>query len=110
MRKRDLFFKLNIECFEPLIFFKLFKKQHILFSKPEVKKLITVIKSPFIFKKASRNQFELIKYNISIDLNSSFKKWVSPFLLEWLLLLLLQENLSALTRVSLTKAYKNTTF
>ena len=99
---------IKISTFDPLTtlnILKKFKKINFFFLKK--KKLITVIKSPFIFKK-TRNQFYFMTYKLFIKLK--INSFISPKLFETFISLLLKSNPSILSKVQLIKVQKKSTY
>jgi hypothetical protein len=98
---------IKISTFEPLNFLTLFKKiKKINFFFYKKKKLITVIKSPFIFKK-TRNQFFLTTYKVNLKMNLTF---FSPKLFEFFLLSQFKKSLPILKQLDLVKIKKSNKF
>jgi hypothetical protein len=102
-------FYLNIESQNPVGQLSGLKKLRKLFAT-EVKKVLTVIKSPFVFKK-SRNQISLTSYKsiTAITLKKDILI-ISPAILEYFLFYIFQEKKSTFIKVSLLKSYTSSSF
>ena len=99
---------IKVATFEPLFTLNILKKlKKINFFFLKKKKLITVIKSPFIFKK-TRNQFYFMTYLILIKLN--INSMISPKLFETWISVLLKSGKSLFSNVQLIKIQKKNTF
>ena len=99
---------IKVNTFEPLITLNILKKlKKINFFFFKKKKLITVIKSPFIFKK-TRNQFYFMTYSVFINL--TINSIISPKLFENLISVLLKSGQSSLSKVQLLKVQKKNIF